>query len=135
MARHKTVTDANLELALRKNAGIKSLAANAVGITRQAVQDRVAKSERLQRVLVEIEETTMDMAEGVILSGIRAKDKQTARWYAERKGKGRGYASKTELSISDDDLEAVVAAFGGNLDALRRLRTELAGVAQVSEGS
>lgn len=128
-------TDAQLEQALRKHAGIKSLAAKALGVDRSTVQERVEKSPRLKAAIAEIEETTLDMAEGVILSGLKGKDKQTARWYAERKGKGRGYASKTELSISDDDLEAVVAAFGGNLDALRRLRTELAGVAQVPEGS
>lgn len=120
----KKFTDAQLETALRKHCGIKAQAAKALRVDRASVQERVEKSPRLQQVIREIEEAVGDMCEGNILRALKAKDKQTSRWYAERKLKRRGYAPKleSETKLADGDLAAIVAAFGGDVEKLRAAR-------------
>lgn len=122
----KKFTDAQLEKALRKACGIKSHAAEKLGVSRQSVQVRVDGSPHLQAVLAEIDETVLDMVDGIILRDLKAKDSATARWMAERKGKKRGYGTKLEIGLSEADLAAVVAAVGGDLEGLKRLRASVA---------
>lgn len=120
----KNITEKQYIAAIRRHSGVQSLVAKQFSITRSAVSQRIGGSPRLQEVLREVEEENLDMAEGVIFTALRHKDKQTARWYAERKGKNRGYATKieAEAKLPEGELEAIVTAFGGNLDALRKAR-------------
>jgi hypothetical protein len=87
--------------ALTKHAGVYALAARELGIDRSAVWQRVANSEKLRDHVAEIRSSMMDLAEGVIFDALMHKDKQTARWYAERQGRDRGYVTRTEQTGAD----------------------------------
>ena len=115
----KGVTEKQLIAALRKWGGIKALAANEVGITRQTMQERVEKSPKLQAVIKEIEEETLDLGEGHVVKGVREGDKDYVRMYLTQKGRKRGYGNKVETSLDEAQLEAIVTALGGDPEALR----------------
>ena len=127
-------TDGTLEAALRKHAGIKSFAAKELGVERSTIQSRVDRSRHLQAVISEIEETVLDMSEGVIIEAVRKGDRQTARWYAERRGRARGYGNKVETPpVDEEQLARFVAAFGGDVVKLGALRNALTNGTQTPE--
>lgn len=115
----KGVTEKQLIAALRKWGGIKALAANECGITRQTMQTRVENSKKLQDTIREIEEETLDLGEGHVVKGVREGDKDYVRMYLTQKGRKRGYGNKVETSLDEAQLEAIVSALGGNPEALR----------------
>ena len=121
----KKVTTAQIEGALRRWAGIKSLAARDLNITRQAIHRRVNESAHLQTVLTEIDEENLDIGESHILKGLRAGDRHYVMYFMNRKGKERGYGPKVEAKLSDSEIEAIVATFGGDLEKLRAVRDAL----------
>ena len=110
----KGVTEQQLIAALRKWGGIKALAANECGVTRQTMQTRVENSKKLQDVIREIEEETLDLGEGHVVKGVREGDKDYVRMYLTQKGRRRGYGNKVENSFDEQQLEAIVAALGGD---------------------
>lgn len=110
----KGVTEKQLIAALRKWGGIKALAANECGITRQTMQDRVHHSKKLQDVIREVEEETLDVGEGHVVKGVREGDKDYVRMYLTQKGRKRGYGTKVENSFDEQQLEAIVASLGGD---------------------
>lgn len=120
------ISNARLEEALRKNAGVKAAAAQALGTTRQNVQQRVDRSAHLQAVLREIDEGLLDLAEGAVIKSINKGDSRTARWLLEMKGKSRGYINKVETSFDEGTIEAIVGALRGDLGSLRAARDRLA---------
>lgn len=105
--------------ALREADGIMAHAAVALGMTRQAVFDRVQKSPELKRLLVTLEEELLDTGEGHITKGVKSGDKEYVRYYMERKGRRRGYGNKVETSFDETQIQAIVAALGGNPDLIR----------------
>lgn len=85
---------ARCKAALRKHAGVFSLAALELGVSRQAIYQRVQRSPELQRVVQDIEETLLDAVDaGIADLIINKRDPATIRWYADRKGRGRGYGT------------------------------------------
>lgn len=119
------VSEQELIVALQKHAGIASLAASEFGISRQAVSERIGKSDRLKAAIADIKENLMDLCEGQIIVAIRKGDRQMVRWYAERMGKGRGYATKSEHGLNETDLAAIIACFGGDPGKLAEFRRSL----------
>lgn len=95
------ITEAELKAALRKHGGVYALAAHELQCTRQNVWARVTASEELQAYVAEIEEEIIDAAEAVVKDSILKKDKIMTRWYLERKGKHRGYTTRTEHTGKD----------------------------------
>ncbi len=122
-------TETQCEQALRESDGLVAQAARALGMSRQGLHLRIAASDYLQSVIRDIEEETLDVAEGVIRKALKNDDGPTARWYAERKGKQRGYATKSEVEnrIADDQMEALVLAMGGDVEKLAALKGALEG--------
>lgn len=127
MAQAKYIPIGRLKAALKKHMGIVARAAKEVGIARQTLAIRIASSPELQEHIRHVKEDTLDLVDSVILGAIKNKDVGTARWYAERQGKSRGYATKleTESRISDDQLEAIVESFGGDVEKLRAFRQSI----------
>ncbi len=115
----KGVTEKQVIAALRKWGGIKALAANEVGIARQTMQERVERSAKLQAVIKEVEEETLDLGEGHIIKGVRAGDPDHVWPYMRSKGRKRGYGNTVQTSLDESQLEAIVIALGGSPDALR----------------
>lgn len=95
------ISEAQFKAALKKHAGICSMAAAELGISRSAVTQRIGNSRALQAFVLEIEETLLDAAEAVIADAILKRDRQTTRWYMERKGKRRGYTTRVEQTGPD----------------------------------
>jgi hypothetical protein len=97
----KNITEAQLIAALRKHAGVYVLAARELGCDRANVRARVMRSEKLQALIAEIDAEIGDVAEGVIFDALMKKDRNMAKWYAERKLRGRGYVTRQEQVGAD----------------------------------
>ena len=97
----KNITEGQIENALRKHAGVYILAAREVGCSRNNISQRIAHSEHLQEVCVEIEREVGDVCVGVIVQALLARDKQMARWYAQTKLRHLGFSTRTELTNPD----------------------------------
>jgi hypothetical protein len=97
----KHITEAQLIAALRKHAGVYVLAARELGCDRSNVRMRVQRSERLQEVLAEIEAEIGDVAVGVIFDALMKKDRNMAKWYAERKLRHLGFVTRQEQVGAD----------------------------------
>lgn len=105
----KGITEKQVAEALRKTAGLISYAADAIGISRQAVHDRINHSPHLQALLKEIRESVKDIAEGNILKSIKGGDTKDSRWYLEQTGEDRGYGNKTKISFGEEAIQQMVA--------------------------
>lgn len=94
-------TDTQLKAALKKNAGALALAAADLGVTRQAVHARVKRSKAVQAFIAELEETLLDVAQGVVAEAIMRKDHRMTRWFLQTKGKHLGFTTRQEHSGPD----------------------------------
>lgn len=85
------LTEARVRTALWRFAGNLAEAARDCGISRQAMRERVQRNPALQAFMVEIQTATADFVESEIMKAISAGDMATARWFADRKMRDRGY--------------------------------------------
>lgn len=97
----KGITNAQLRAALRKHAGVFSLAARELGCDRSNVDQRVKGSTALQAFCRQIDEEIGDACEAVIFNAIVSGDRAMARWYAPIKMRNRGYVTRTETTGPD----------------------------------
>jgi hypothetical protein len=119
------VTVAEIAIALKSAGGIRSAAAESLGITRQGLEKRIKSSPRLQQVERDVRELVLDRAEAVVLKGVQADDLQSARYLLDRWGKHRGFTTRTEVTgaaeapvevnvnwgdLTDEQLEAFARA-------------------------
>lgn len=126
--RKKKFTDAQIAGALRKADGLIPVAAKMLKTTRQTVHERVNRSPGLQQALVDIDQSLQDVVEGKILQAVKKGDMTTARWYAERKMRKRGYGTKIEIeAVPAATLDAIIAALGNDINVLRAIRAAVAG--------
>ena len=114
----KNITEGEIERALRKHAGVFTLAAREVGCARSNIQQRVGRSKHLQEVCEEIEREVGDVCVGVIVSALLAKDRQMARWYAQTKLKHLGFSTRTELTNPDGTPLALAAPANVTINVL-----------------
>lgn len=97
----KGITVGRLKASLRKHCGVYALAARDLGVDRSNVRRRVQRSPELMAFVAELEDQVLDVAEALILEAmVNRQDVATARWYLERKGKGRGY-SRIESMVDE----------------------------------
>jgi Bacterial regulatory protein, Fis family len=122
------VPEARVKAALKRHAGNISLAARACGISRQALWSRVQRSPELQAFIYDVEEDTCDMVENAIIEAVRNGDMATARWWADRRMRHRGYGPRIdtlEVTPPDPDAEAkrmkAVAFFSRVIEERARL--------------
>lgn len=102
----KNISVNQLKAALRKHAGVYTLAAQELGCDRSNIDQRVRRSVELQEFVAGIEEEIGDAAEAVIKSTIiqqsdKAASRNMAKWYAGMKLSGRGYRARQELTGAD----------------------------------
>jgi len=103
------VTVAQIEKALRQSGGFVSLAAKKLGVTHQAVSKRIKKNKKLQKVLEEIQESYLDLAEAELIKKIKSGDLGALCFYLKCKGKSRGYIEKVVLGgDKKEPLEVIV---------------------------
>lgn len=127
MAKGKTNhTIAKVAAALRAADGIVPRAAEALGLARQNVHERIARSPQLQAVMAEIDDDMKDHAEGAIAKALKAGDMATVRWYAERKMRDK-YGARIEIGLDTAGLEGLAAAIAkGGADAIRLAKAAIA---------
>lgn len=95
----RKLTLERVEHALRACHGIKQLTADALGCTRQNLWKFMEANPELKEIVKEIEDSTLDIAENNIVTDIvTGKNVKTSMWYAERKGKDRGYSTRVETT-------------------------------------
>ena len=95
------VTTEQCEKALIKSNGLITPAAKSLGICQQALSNRIAKSERLQKARELTTEKMLDAAENTLHKKIYKEENLTASiFYLKTKGRHRGYIEKKEAEIS-----------------------------------
>jgi len=112
--RAKYIRIGRIKSALRKHFAIVSRAAKQVGMTRQALAERIAASPELQAYILVIKEEPLDLAENIILTALKKGDLATAWKFLEKHGKARGYGNSTTIELSDDFIAKLVGRFAGN---------------------
>lgn len=128
----KGISDAQVIEALRKNGGVISLAAQALGVRRQSLSERVNANPALKAARDEADEDVTDIAQAVVVEAIvKGKDRKLAQWWLERRGRNRGFGNQTAHSNPDGtplfDIEAVLQSLTD--EQLNRLDAAAAGAA------
>jgi len=90
-----------IEKALENAGGFQSHAAKQLGITQQAVNDRIKKSPYLQAKLHSIRESYLDLAEIELLKLMKEGNLGALCFYLKCQGKHRGYIERTEVTGKD----------------------------------
>ena len=90
-------SDERLMEAMRKNRAIMAYAAEALGVTRQAVFDYIKRRPHLHAEIDEINETILDVSEDKLFNAIAAGDSRCIMFHLRTKGKNRGYVERTEM--------------------------------------
>lgn len=95
------VTIEQCEKALWISNGLITPAAKSLGITQQALSERIKKSERLQKARELTTEKMLDAAENTLHRKIYEDENLTASiFYLKTKGRHRGYIERQEAEIS-----------------------------------
>jgi len=105
----KKLTNKQVEEALRKAGGIMAGAAQLLGVYRSTITRRVQKSKKLQKLVEELIETTLDLCETKLIQAIKEGEPWAIAFYLKCKGKKRGYIEKPYLDIHGD-IELTVKA-------------------------
>ena len=116
------LTEDEIELALRRHAGVQARAAYALsralgaGVSRAAIANPAKASPRLQEAIREAKEEILDMAEDVVFDNLRAGDLQAARFVLETQGRNRGWTRKAVVlhtvdpsQLSEEELDVALA--------------------------
>ena len=90
-----------IEKALSVSRGLKGPAAQSLGVTWQAVHNRVKKSERLQEHLKQIREDSLDYVEGKLFENIDEGNTSSIIFYLKCQGISRGYVERVETTGAD----------------------------------
>jgi hypothetical protein len=97
MSRGKKLEAAEIEAAIVACSGILSDAARRLGVSRECVSRRVAKSERLQAAQAQAREDLKDLAEGKLLEKIKSGDTVCLIFFLKTQAKDRGYIERQEI--------------------------------------
>jgi hypothetical protein len=89
------------EAALRRHRGLQAYAARDLGVTQQAVSDRIRRSPRLQQAVAESREIRLDTAEYKLDQAIEAGEAWAICFFLKTQGKSRGYVERQEHSGPD----------------------------------
>lgn len=96
----KRISQAVLEDALRKAGGIPAGAAQILGCARSTVTRRIKGSERLQKLIEELEDDLGDLCESKAVAKVRSGHWPAIRFMLETKFKKRGYTRTFELEAT-----------------------------------
>ena len=92
-----------IDKGLRATGGFTTYAAKKLGVTYQAIHARIKRSPYLQRTLLEIRESYLDLTEHALIQKIKSEDLGAICFFLKCKGKERGYTEKSALEVSGPD--------------------------------
>lgn len=101
------ISDEQLWEALRKSGGLVSFAAQALGVSYQAVYQRVHGKPEWDAIISEAREQITDIAEAGLLKNVRAGKMDALRFWLTYQAKQRGYVARTEVTGADGQALAV----------------------------
>lgn len=129
-----------VEQALRMNAGLRTAAARALGVARSTLYRFMDEHPEILDTIKDIEEESLDLAEGKVLEAIKGSEMHTVRWYLELKGRARGFSKRVRVEgpnggpVQAEVTHRFVEAFDGleqaERDALRGILSKCADAAQ-----
>lgn len=102
MARPKKISSMQILEALKQTGGNQTEARKelerqlGITINRSTISRRIAKEKKLAEAVQEIQEQSLDMAEGQLIKAIQKGNITAIIFYLKTKGKQRGYTEKTE---------------------------------------
>ena len=101
--------------AIKGSAGIKNMIAERLRVTRATLDRYLRKFPMAAQSYADEVNTLGDDVENVLIEAIRNKDVETARWYAARKLKDRGYSERYEVvkdfkEMTNDELVSFIEA-------------------------
>lgn len=116
------VSNADVELALRKTDGNISEAANFLGVSHRTVRNRIQENENLQSVLSEVREAFLDLTESELRKGVKAGNASLIMFVLKTLGRNRGYVEKVNV---EHDLGPYAARNAANLiEAMKKAAKE-----------
>lgn len=95
------VSEAQLVEALKKNVGNVMAAAQSLGISDAAIYQRLRNHPELAQIRKDAEERLTDIAESHLYKAVNRGEWDKVRWWLDRKGKDRGYVTRSELANPD----------------------------------
>lgn len=106
------ISNAQIKAALKISSGIAAHAAERLQTSRQNIWQRIQRSTELQMYIAEIEQNIIDQAEAIVLVAMNERQQpenkkptkeavRISQWMLDRKGRGRGYSTRTELTGPD----------------------------------
>ena len=119
------ISNGQIVEALQRHLGIIALAAKELGVTRQTLERRIARSSALKASLSAQRETGLDLCEAVLWRAINEKNVSVAQWVLERLGKHRGYNLRTELTGKDGGAIDLNSSIEGLTDEQAHLLEQL----------
>ena len=132
-----TLTVANVAAALRSSAGIRSEAARKLKVTSPAITQFIHKHPEINDIIAEIEEGLLDLSESKLVGCIQRSEFPAIKFYLERKGRHRGYASRYEVTGANGgpiELKDLSGFSDEQLAILERAALVLAGGAGGTDG-
>lgn len=112
----RRLSDQDIIEAVNRSNGLISIAAKALKCSRQAIYERAKRSPKIATAIEEASEMILDVGESRLFKAVLAGDRWAVEFLLSRKGKARGYATRTEMTgadgaplITTDDLERRIA--------------------------
>ena len=118
MGRKERYTIEQVQDALERAGGVRTVAARYLGCSRECVQGYIRRHPELQRAEAGISEELVDLAETQLQKAVREGKWAAVKFVLETKGAERGWVAKKETSgtytiqtadgLTDEQLEAIL---------------------------
>jgi hypothetical protein len=95
---HRHHSSEEVAAALANAKGMISVAARMLGVSQEAVRQRIKRSPTLQQVISDAREATTDVAELRLYERIQAGEAWAVCFYLKTQAKDRGYVERTEFA-------------------------------------
>lgn len=116
-----------VEAAIRGSRGIKQRVAEALGVTRQTVDNYLATWPELAGVFEDERDALIDRAESKLVEAVDGGEMRAILFILETLGKSRGWARRTEITGADGgalmvspEVAAIIRGLGLDMSALAR---------------
>lgn len=122
--RTRRLTKALVLAALEKSGGLRTQAANELGVTGSALDYWFKKHPDLAAARIAALETLKDVAEGNLFKAVMKGDKHWTQYFLDHHARDRGYGVKLQLTGKNDaplfDTAGLAAFLAGLTDEQRR---------------
>ena len=89
-----------IERALKASGGFITIAAEKLNVTHSAVSQRISKNKRLQNLVLELKEATLDLSESKLTDAINDNKSWAIMYHLDNQGERRGYGKRSKHEIT-----------------------------------